>query len=142
MAMGHVACLEVVIEEEKLQEIVPTEWEQIQSFFEEKDESSLDELARAYSTDDSYVDGLDEDEAKEAFSLLENLLKAFKEKTGIELLVGYHDNESEGDCYDEVDGAFFILDWSAVFTLTPKAKALKDTFGENAFDLKRYVVFG
>lgn len=141
MPMGHSACLEVVIEVEKLEEIVPVELKQLNDFFENKEESSLDELIRSYCTDDA-CDGLEEKEQEEAIILLNNLLKAFKDKTGIELLVGYHDNESSGDCYDEVDGAFFTLEWTDVFTLTPEAKALKDKFGEDAFDIKRYVVYG
>lgn len=142
MAMGHSACFDVVIEVEKLKEIVPHEWEKFNSFLEEKEEASFDEFVRAYTTDDNECDGLTQEEYEEAIQLLEKLQQAFNEKTGIDLYVAYHDNENQGDRYDEVEGAFFGLEWSNVYTLTPKAEKLQKEFGVDAFDIKRYVVYG
>ena len=40
--------------------------------------------------------------------------KALKTKfdslTGLEVFIGFHDSESEGDRYDEVDGVYFAVD--------------------------------
>lgn len=38
------------------------------------------------------------------------LLDAVKTKFGLVMTIGYHDVDSDGDCYDEVDGLYFDAD--------------------------------
>ena len=70
------------------------------------------------------------------------LYTAFKEATGIELLVDYHNKNDEGDRYDEVDGMFFCVCVSELYQPTENYKKLMEKFGKNVIDRKFYVSFG
>ena len=57
------------------------------------------------------------------YRALQNLIEAFKIKTGgLELDICYHDPEN-GDCYDEVSGLFFTI--RGVFQYTPAGERFK-----------------
>lgn len=72
------------------------------------------------SDDDPRADDI-ESWADEFVALLERLMEAFFQDTGIRLGVEYHDH---GDPYDEVDGLFwYVID---VYQLTPAAEKIKE----------------
>jgi len=119
MGMGYVACSEWVISNEKVKEIVSNEYDKFIKALLNND-ISIEEFAMEAEFDDVVWD----DFCSEAGLAYEELIKAFKDKTDIRIYLKYHNQEIDGDRYDEVDGAFFVLDWNDMYQLTPEAKAL------------------
>lgn len=122
MSMGYGANMEWGIELEDIKKVVPDE---LQAFLNALDNFgiTLDDVAHAF-TYDEYVDELTEQQNKEVTDAWEDLRNAFLNKTMIGLELRYHDSNSQGSCYDDVDGAFFILNWSDVYQWTPEFKML------------------
>ncbi len=135
MGMGYVACSEWVISNEKVKEIVSNEYDKFIKVLLNND-ISIEEFAMEAQFIDEIIAGLKDlkkalpddvvwdDFCSEAGLAYEELIKAFKDKTDIRIYLKYHDQEVDGDRYDEVDGAFFVLDWNDMYQLTPEAKAL------------------
>lgn len=67
------------------------------------------------------IDGVTEEEEKEIRSLYEQLQTKFKEYTGLDLYICYHNAEDRGD---EVDGTFWTVD--GVWMKTPAGEKYND----------------
>lgn len=81
-----------------------------------------------------------EDEAQEeVLAAFEKVKDLFKEKTGLSLCLGYHASDDVGSCYDEVDGAYYALDFNEAYNVSEKAEALKETI---PFDMSFFVAYG
>ena len=63
------------------------------------------------------------------------LIAAFHDKTGLSVTLGFHDQDEEGDRYDQVNGAFW--DVENVYQLTEAGKK-----NEKYINRKFYVSFG
>lgn len=50
------------------------------------------------------------------------LCEAFEKETGLNLSIAFHDQASDGDTYDGVDGAFWCVD--GVWKLTPEGERM------------------
>ena len=73
-------------------------------------------------------------------SAYEELQADFKRKTNLDLCMGYHDSESSGSCYDEVDGEFWCV--YNVTQYTPDTHAFLNRYGKDAIELQYFVTFG
>lgn len=74
--------------------------------------------------------------------VVNELANKFKELTGIEIALSYHDKENVGDRYDEVDGWYWEAYFSSLFQDTPAFKKLKEMYGEESLGREFYVTFG
>ena len=70
----------------------------------------------------------------------ERLQKDFAKKTGLELDLGFHDADEEGDRYDDINGYFFSV--GEIWQKTPAARRLEKKYGKNSVDRKFFVTFG
>lgn len=82
---------------------------------------------------------ISKDIEKELIDLLGAFYKEFQKETGIGIELCFHNKENNGDRYDEVEGAFFGLNFGDVYTLSPEAKKLKERL---FFDTKYFVNYG
>jgi len=86
----------------------------------------LDTLTNANLTFDEFARQCAWDEksgSEEANKAFDELKSAFDKKTGLELCINYHDNEAQGDIYDEVNGGYFSVD--GMYQLTPAGKKMR-----------------
>jgi hypothetical protein len=103
MGMGYGANFTDMIEAEELKKIAPQEWKALEGSVkgqEEDLEFYLSEFACGNEEDCPVVVGL----------ALEKFKDAVYKKTGMEVDVGYHNSEDQGDRYDEVEGVFWAVD--------------------------------
>ena len=129
MAMGYAAAFANVIESDVVRELVTEEFD---TFYKAIEDEGLDfeEVVR-----DGMFGGIDNERVRKA---CEDLQQAFYEKTQIRLYLGYHDADSEGDRYDDIDGVYFYLHWNDIYQYTDKAEKL----GVDKFNLLSWVVWG
>ena len=118
MGMGHSAAYADTVEEGFIEEIAPNELANFKSALE-KEGTELDSFAQntAIGEDMSDFGG-------EVNQTYDELLTKFESETGLELELSYHDSYSDGDRYDEVDGAFWTV--GGVYGLTPAGKKYVD----------------
>lgn len=149
MGMGFSGSYAEVIESNKLAEIVPEAWSGILKLLTEdvkEPDWFLTVMAYLWNSDiygytdidpywlnpeSAFLNDEDEDAVNQriteydwAFGKLRN---DFTEATAVgdsklELGMGYHDSDADGDRYDEVDGAYFYVD--GCYEPTPAAKKL------------------
>ena len=124
MGMGAAPIMTVTIEEDEVKKVVPERYEKLLKAIEQED-LTMDELASMPHFGKLHED--DED-VKESFQSLENLVNEFKEKTGLELELNYQDEEA-GDRYDDICGRFWELYFADVFQETEETKKLKNNYG-------------
>lgn len=138
MGMGYGANMELVIGLGSLESIVPNEMKALLDLIDSAG-CSLDSLATSIFYDDVMEDVTEEEDKniQEAFTTMTD---AFKSRTGIDVSLGFHDSDSEGSRYDEVDGAYFALKWSDVYEETVQATALRNMGA--VFTLKSWVTYG
>ena len=109
----------------------------------------VDEIYRSYdipNDDDSeYIDDMSDnyDVEKESLRDIIASYKAFRDefrnKYGLFIDCAYHDASEEGDCYDDIDGGYYRLDFSEIYQLSDKAKTLQK---DAPFQISQFVVFG
>jgi hypothetical protein len=129
MGVGFKANSAYVIDEDKLKELNLPSFEQFQELLQKVTDGELQEL-------DSYDWVHGHVTYKELDDLWKPVQEEFKEATGLELNVGYHDY-SDGDTYDEVDGIYYFAAGVVSPTLAG-AKALESGLVEK----KWWVTFG
>jgi len=114
MSMGSSACFAEVIELKTVKKFCP---DQLKNFLDDVEDSGSDlsEVARNLDLDFDEV-------APHVVISFKQLQKEFEDKTGLQLYIGYHDKENEGDKYDEVDGVVWSV--CGVYELTPSGKKM------------------
>ena len=127
MGMGYAGAFAVVLEEEDLLRIIPKELEAFNKAKADFDAFENSPGFAAFATAKDHNDNVqDVPESQPELVKLDKaftkLLAAFKKQTGIKLWLGYHDQEEEGDRYDDISGAYWSLDFADSF---PPSKALK-----------------
>lgn len=137
MGMGYSGASAIVIDTEKVEGMNLATYQNLVNKLDEFD-SSIGALAQAIDRE-YYIEDLEDEENDELFTLYEAFKEEFKSVTGVGVELAYHDRQDDGSRYDQVDGAFFALDYRDVYELTPAAKKLKETAG---FEEKYFVVFG
>jgi len=144
MSMGYSACFSEVIDNDTLIKVVGDK-ALVDDFVQQYDNYDFGNLSRFElneSLNTYHNKKRDESKYAEIYKAWHKLYTAFKEATGLTLLVDYHDKEDDGDRYDEVNGMFFCLCVSELYQPTEKYKKLMEKFGEDVIDRKFYVSFG
>ena len=117
-----------------------------QSFIEQHAKKNLKAFLKTFDTDkglsieqfalNAQYDDLDRDSVtKEQLATYRALQKTFKENTGLDLNMGFHDADENGDKYDEVNGVFWCIE--NVDTLTHTGNNFKKHISR-----KQWVCFG
>lgn len=127
MASGFYGVQKQIIKDDEIEKLKLPEWAK----FKETLDSygiNIHDYARAVEIGDTIIaetgNELSDDEQHEVHCSYQNFINAFKQRTGIGIFINHHDSENEGDVHDDIDGAFFELDSSDIYQLTPQAKKL------------------
>jgi len=137
MGMGYAGNFAVTIEEKDLAKQVPAEFKTFDNARKALG-NMFEEFARQVSLDD-----VDKDEAGFAEMQLayEILCEAFKAKAGIGLCLGFHNQDDEGDRYDDIGGVYWSLFFDHCFTYTPAYLKLKKAC-KGEIRIQHFVTFG
>lgn len=131
MGFGYGSNYADVISEENVKKICPKEYKAFIDALEKEDKDLYDfAIGDQMGEETSNVLGL----------VWNNLCVAFRQATTVgnscfDLNIGYHDKDSDGDRYDEVDGYFFSVD--GAYQLSPAGEKF-----EKIFDRKFFVTAG
>lgn len=133
--MGCGANYADVITEEGIKQIVGNEvFDKFVEVANADDNYDFDDIAHAFEYDDC------DDVSEEITDAYASLVKAFNDKTGLDLCIGYH-CEDDGDKYDEVRGVYWSV--GGMYDLTPEGKKLQEVLGEkNQVERQFFVTFG
>jgi hypothetical protein len=127
MGMGYGANYVDVVEESFIEEIVG--------------KNLIEECRKLLAVADisafiRYFDYGDEsDNAPELINVYENIICKFNKITGLDVGLGYHDKNEDGDRYDDVNGWYWWVE--GVYQLTPIGEKYKDKI-----ERKFFVTFG
>lgn len=141
MGMGYSANLEIVINESEIKKLNIGSFNTFLSTLN-KVGVTLDQFAQAEELLDELseiVGDIPQQDEEELLTIYSQFKKDFASKTGINIDLRYHNRLDDGDRYDEVDGAFFALEYSDVYKMSPEAKELAKTAH---FDFASFVSFG
>jgi len=127
MGMGYGAGYADVVSDEFVKKTCRKEFNALDKLITDNEDVDWD----AFATDAQY-DQFEIEEIEEAFV---KLTKAFKKATGLELGIGFHDMDDEGDRYDDVNGMYWWVD--GVWVLSKAGKE-----HEKHIDRKLFVTFG
>lgn len=125
MGMGYAAAYADTIEEEFIEDIVPSELANFKSALE-KEKVSLEEFANSLN-DGDYDAGI--------YQTFNQLKLVFNAITGLELNLNFHDVEERGGRYDDVDGTFWSVE--GVYEMSEAGKKYHDKINRSY-----YVIFG
>jgi len=135
MPSGYSANHAWVIKWDKVKELIPNETKQLEEILETID-SDINDFCRNYDWGilENFISEIEDDKkAEEILDKIQEIWNDLKEKfhevTGLELDVNYHDQEDEGDIYDDVDGGFFTVD--GVTQLTEAGKKYEKDLTES-----------
>lgn len=147
MSMGTSACFAEVISEANIKKILGKKSRKLTSFI--KLFNKLEEAEGASCLIEYLVEGNlnaisdpDDKDIKRLDTLWTDIRDTVMLNTSMELIVSYHDKESEGDNYDEVDGLYFEFPHGDLYQKTPAYKRLCKTLGDNVVNRCFYTVFG
>jgi methionine synthase II (cobalamin-independent) len=110
--------------------------------FAECETADYDELAMTVSGEDIRDIDQESKRFKELKALWDKIAKKFKDETGIDLYINYHDANADGDCYDEVDGLYFNFYHRDLYKPTKAYKDMMAKFGEDIVERQFFVQFG
>jgi len=127
MGMGYAGAYADVIEDTSIKKLCKNEFEIFMGCID-SGEINLEEFARNAEFNLK-------DYSKDLVKAYMNLCLAFEKATGLTLGLAYHDSESEGDRYDDVDGIYWHVD--GMYQLTPAGKKMKKYIKR-----KNFVQFG
>jgi hypothetical protein len=124
MSSGYSANCGWTIDWENIKKIVPKEVKELEELVNPHN-ITIDDICRAFEYElfedlcEDYEDDCDDftDSIKKLFTSIQD---KFKEVTDLEIIPGYHDRESSGDIYDNIDGGYFIVDGVTEFTAAGK----------------------
>lgn len=142
MSMGYSAYVSEVIDNETLAKIVGDK-ALVDDFVKQYNEYDFEDLSHSELNESiNLYHNKKRDESKyaEIYKVWHKLYTAFKEATGLTLLVDYHNQKDEGDSYDEVDGMFFCVYRNEIYQPTENYKKLMEKFGDDVVERKYYVV--
>ena len=145
MSSGYAGAFAVTIEDKAVQKVVGDDlWSKYIHARAKVDEETI--CDDAYDPDDD--DFEDDDEANEAkkntetfFKALNRVTKAFKKATKLPLYRNVHNGEDKGDCYDDVNGAFWAIDFSRAYIQSPALKAFNRKMKGDGSSISHYVTF-
>lgn len=141
MGMGYDGYFSVVVEEEYIERLSLTSY-RLFKIIMDKLEEELGEYDFFAILGMGSVTGYDDISDARLHNLVkswENFQKEFEVKTGMDIMLNYHNSEDYGDRYDEVEGLFFELDFRQVYQLSTEAKELMKSV---PFGIRNYVHYG
>lgn len=113
-----------VFPNDKLKELCPAEWAAFVAACkiaaEDEDGIEDDEFYVFQEAGDLQYEGGETSVPENVAVAWLNLKAVFNAATGLDLYLGYHDAEGNGDRYDEVDGLYFPVD--GMYELTEAGK--------------------
>ena len=134
MGMGYSANEVYTVSEEFIKEICQKEFDNFMLELE-NDEVEFDDFARHDAPETIISRKTNDDETMKHTVAYVELCLVFQEKTGLSLEVMYHDQENDGDRYDEIGGIVWVV--GDVYQYTPAGEKYKDKI-----ERKGFVVFG
>lgn len=135
MAMGYSGYTAITLNVDRLELLQLKSYSNLKKVLELSEDEKY-QLHRAIEIDG--IKTLDESLMKYADYVEEFRLEFFK-KTGIEVYLGYHDKENNGDIYDEVEGLYFELKFGDVYQMSDEAI---DLSRRAAFGFESFVYYG
>jgi hypothetical protein len=117
MGMGYGAAFGEIIQPEDIEKLCPKQWA---AFIKALDETEDGETIDSFAQEAMF--GENDPEANSAV-VYKQLCEAFEKKTGLSLGVSYHDSESEGSRYDDVDGSYWWVE--GMYQLSPAGKKME-----------------
>ena len=127
MSFGYSANQANTIEQEFVAEVAPQE---LKSFIEALETAEVELADFAYNVWVGYLTDIGEAE----WDAYTKLTEAFEQETNLKLGLGWHDTD-EGSSYDEVDGAFWMVE--GVYQMTEAGQKYMDKI-----EIKSWVVGG
>ena len=125
MGMGYAAGYADVVSPAFIEKMCPKEWSTLVAELY-KDKFTMDDLAVRLQMEDDLSD--------EQLKAFQELVKAFDEKTGLELWLGYQDPD-HGDIYDDISESYWCV--GGVYTYTKAGKKY-----QKEIQRKSFVMFG
>lgn len=145
MGMGYGSNIVDVVEEDFVKEICLEEFNTFVTALEKNEQDKESDIYEAITDIVSFAmivayeitisKDANDDETSPYEKTYIDLCLAFEERTGLSLDLGYHDLENDGDRYDDVDGAFWVV--GNVYQLTEAGKKYEDKIQKSG-----YVTFG
>ena len=157
MGMGYSADFAVTIEKGILEKIglasydnfiktLKSEGVDLSEFAVFAQDEDLSYITIVLESDDEIAKGLVE---KGEYTEIDNVTAAylkfvreFEDKYNMRIHLNYHDCELYGDRYDDVDGAYYSIDFYDIFTETDEAKKFQEDAGFSHYEISRFVTFG
>ena len=147
MSMGTSACFAEVISEDNIKKILGKKSRKLTSFiklFNKLEESEGASCLIEYLVEGNLnaISDPDDKDIKRLDTLWTEIKDTVMLNTSMELIVSYHDKESDGDNYDEVDGLYFEFPHGDLYEKTPAYKRLRERLGDEVVKRCFYTVWG
>ena len=126
MSYGAGANYADVIEDNKVMKLCPKEWIALQHAMNEAGEYEGQDYEELASSEREEI--ILSPEVKKAY---EALMKAFKKKTGLTMMMEYHDCDECGDRYDDINGAYWAV--GGMYQLTKAGKKMEKLVKRSLF---------
>ena len=118
MGMGYSSGYADTVKDEFVMETCPVEYRAFRLAIDDDKNADTASVARAAA-----YDGVKDEFPGAIANAYGNLCSAFAAKTGLSLGLSFHDQESEGDRYDELDGTYWYVE--GAYALTPAGEKYK-----------------
>lgn len=147
MSMGTSACFAEVISEDNIKKILGKKSRKLTSFINlfnklEEDEGASSLIEYLEDGNLNAISDPDDKDIKRLNTLWTEIRDTVMLNTSMELVVSYHDKDSEGDGYDEVEGLYFEFPHGDLYQPTPEYTRLKERFGDEVVKRCFYTVWG
>ena len=147
MSMGNCACFDEVIEDKSIKKILGKAHSRKLTSFRKLFTKVADEEGE-YCVIDYLVDHIPSavsDPESKVIQKLDTLWKSIrslvKDKTGLDLLVCYHNSTDVGNSYDDVDGLYFAFSHNQLYKPTKVYANLMKLYGDDVVKRKFYTIF-
>jgi len=137
MSSGYSAAHAWVIKWEKVKELIPRETKQLEDILKSVG-ADIDDFCKnnTWNMPEDLVSEIEDTKKAEKIieeiqELWNNVKEKFQEVTGLEIDFNYHDQETEGSIYDDVDGGFFTVDGVTITQLTEAGRKYEKDLTES-----------
>ena len=144
--MGTSACFAEVISEANIKKILGKKSRKLTSFINlfkklEENEGASSLIEYLEEGNGNAVSDPDDKDIKRLDTLWTEIRDTVMLNTSMELLVSYHDKDSVGDDYDEVEGLYFEFPHGDLYEKTPAYKRLCERLGDDVVKRCFYTVW-
>lgn len=131
MGMGYSAHHAIRMKTELIERLAPGEMARLKLLLSASNLTMRDFADYVCETWD--FDEGDEAVMETALELYTEITIKVREETGLEPYLNVHNSASNGDRYDDVDGEYWEVDFSQIFTRTPAGEKWKEELEEIRF---------